>query len=181
MKSRTARIEGAQAGRNGSGRGKTGGSKSAEKRPRKSAEPEARWSARVTRESDAMDLEAGVFNLGSSRAIAASLKRSSEASRRRKADAFRSAMSMLNFYINRAGRNLSGARLDKLDGAKRELRRLFGKPEENRPVKKRPVTYRPVKNRAAKNRAAKSRSAGKRPASRARPGAGSLRGRRGAR
>ena len=65
MKSRTARIEGAQAGRNGSGRGKTGGSKSAEKRPRKSAEPEARWSARVTRESDAMDLEAGVFNLGS--------------------------------------------------------------------------------------------------------------------
>lgn len=121
---------------------------------------EGRWSARVTRESDALDLEPGVFKLGSSRAIAASLKRSSEASSRRKADAFRSAMSMLNFYINRAGRNLSGSRLTKLDGAKRELRRLFGKPEAGASARK------PGASRTA---------------SRARPAAKSSRGRRGAR
>jgi hypothetical protein len=78
--------------------------------------------------SDAMDLQAGVFKLRSATAVARSLKRSSEASHRRKATPFRSAMSMLNFEINRAGRNLSPARLRVLNQAKQELRKLFGRP-----------------------------------------------------
>ena len=86
-----------------------------------------RWSQRVTRESDALDLERGVFTRGSPRAIALSLKRSALASRRRKANPFRSALSMLTFYVNRAGRTLSAARRRKLDRAKQELRAVFGK------------------------------------------------------
>src|SRR5262245_34113786 len=86
-----------------------------------------RWSQRVTRESDALDLERGVFTRGSPRAIALSLKRSALASRRRKANPFRSALSMLTFYVNRAGRTLSAARRRKLDRAKGELRAVFGK------------------------------------------------------
>lgn len=86
-----------------------------------------RWSQRVTEKSDALDLEKGVFALDSPRRIALSLKRSAERSRRRKADPFRSAMSMLNFYINRAGRKLSKARRGRLETAKDELRRLYGK------------------------------------------------------
>lgn len=72
-----------------------------------------------------MDLEPGVFQKRTARAIALSLKRSAERSRRRKADPFRSAMSMLNFYINRAGRNLSAERRRVLEQAKDELRRAF--------------------------------------------------------
>jgi hypothetical protein len=86
-----------------------------------------RWSQRVTTESNALDLEVGVFSLGSPKAIAASLKRSAEASRRRKTDPFRSAMSMLNFYINRAGRNLPASRRRTLNKAKDELRAQFGR------------------------------------------------------
>jgi hypothetical protein len=86
-----------------------------------------RWSQRVTETSDAMDLEKGVFALDSPRRIALSLKRSAERSRRRKTDPFRSAMSMLNFYINRAGRSLSKPRRRRLDAAKDELRRLYGR------------------------------------------------------
>jgi hypothetical protein len=86
-----------------------------------------RWSARVTRESDALDLRKGVFTLSSPRRIAASLKRSAEHSRRRKADPYRSALSMLTFYINRAGRNLPAARRKKLQQAKTELRQQFGR------------------------------------------------------
>ena len=85
------------------------------------------WSARVTRESNALDLEAGVFTLRSPSAIARSLHRSALASRRRKGTALQSAMSMLNFYINRAGRNLPARRLRVLQAAKPELRKLFGK------------------------------------------------------
>lgn len=77
--------------------------------------------------SDAMDLESGVFKLKSAAAVARSLKRSVESSRRRKAPPFRSAMSMLNFEINRAGKNLSAARLRVLNQAKQELRKLFGR------------------------------------------------------
>lgn len=84
-----------------------------------------RWSARVTRESNALDLEPGVFALDDPKAIARSLKRSADRSTRRKANPFRSAMSMLIFYINRAGRNLSKARVRKLEAAKVELRALF--------------------------------------------------------
>ena len=85
-----------------------------------------KWSARVTRESDALDLRHNVFKLDSPR-IARSLKRSAEHSHRRKSDPYRSAMSMLTFYINRAGKNLSAARKKKLEAAKGELRKAFGK------------------------------------------------------
>jgi len=87
-----------------------------------------KWSQQVTERSDAMDLRSGVFKLKSARAIARSLKRSAEASTRRKAAPFRSAMSMLNFEINRAGRNLSRERLEVLNRAKDELRKAFGRP-----------------------------------------------------
>jgi len=83
-----------------------------------------RWSRRVTMESNALDLEPGVFSLDDPRAIARSLLRSAEQSKRRKATPFRSAMSMLVFYINRAGRNLSKVRRAKLEAAKDELRAL---------------------------------------------------------
>ncbi len=91
------------------------------------AEPDRRWSARVTRESRALDLEEGVFTWKDPRRIARSLKRSAEASRRRKAGPFRSAMSMLVFYVNRAGTNLDDERRRILERAKVELRILFGR------------------------------------------------------
>ena len=87
-----------------------------------------KWSAKVTETSDAMDLEEGVFESDSPRRIAASVKRSAERSHRRKSRPFRSAMSMLNFYINRAGRNLPTSRRKILEKAKGQLRRLFGRP-----------------------------------------------------
>jgi len=85
------------------------------------------WSQRVAETSNALDLEAGVFTLPDPRAIALSLKRSAEASDRRKAEPFRSAMSMLNFYVNRAGRTLAPERRARLEAAKDELRDLFGR------------------------------------------------------
>ena len=85
------------------------------------------WSGRVTRESDALDLQGGVFTWSSPKRIAASLKRSAEESHRRKADPYRSALSMLVFYINRAGKNLPAARRRTLEKAKTELRRQFGR------------------------------------------------------
>jgi hypothetical protein len=91
------------------------------------AKPARKWSAQVTKRSDAMDLEAGVFKKSSARAIALSLKKSAEASHRRKAAPFRSAMSMLNFEINRAGKGLSAARRRVLETAKVELRHAFGR------------------------------------------------------
>jgi hypothetical protein len=91
------------------------------------ARKNARWSQRVTRTSNALDLEAGVFTWNDPGRIARSLKRSAEASTRRKADPFRSAMSMLNFYINRAGRVLPSSRKRVLTRAKGELRKLFAK------------------------------------------------------
>jgi Protein of unknown function (DUF3175) len=86
-----------------------------------------RWSQDVTEHSDALTLDRGVFTWSDPKRIAASLKRSAEQSRRRKADPFRSALSMLTFYINRAGRNLPAARKRTLMRAKDELRRQFGK------------------------------------------------------
>jgi uncharacterized protein DUF3175 len=85
------------------------------------------WSARVTRESDALDLDRGVFTKRDPKRIAASLKRSAERSRRRKADPYRSALSMLTFYINRAGKNLPASRRKTLQRAKGELRKQFGR------------------------------------------------------
>ncbi|WP_116654492.1 DUF3175 domain-containing protein [Pelagibacterium sediminicola] len=86
-----------------------------------------KWSAGVTEGSDALDLEQDVFTLDDPREIAASLKRSAERSDRRKAEPFRSAMSMLTFYINRAGSNLPDKRKKVLEQAKNELRVLFGR------------------------------------------------------
>src|SRR4051812_49098151 len=89
--------------------------------------PPQRWSQRVTRESDALDLKHGVFKLTSAKKIAASLKRSAEHSSRRKTGAYRSALSMLTFYINRAGKNLPKTQRDRLQRAKLELKHQFGR------------------------------------------------------
>jgi len=88
---------------------------------------DGRWSARVTRESSALDLDPGVFTWKDPRRIARSLKRSADVSTRRKAAPFCSAMSMLNFYVNRAGRNLDADQRRVLERAKSELRRLYGR------------------------------------------------------
>jgi len=85
------------------------------------------WSDEVTEHSDALDLEQGVFTWKDPEKIAKSLKKSAEASTRRKANPFQSAMSMLNFYINRAGKNLSSQQKKVLEKAKQELRKQFGK------------------------------------------------------
>jgi hypothetical protein len=84
-----------------------------------------RWSRQVTETSDALDLDSGVFSREDPRSIARSLKRSADRSKRRKSDPFRSAMSMLTFYINRAGKNLSKTSRARLEAAKDELRDLY--------------------------------------------------------
>jgi hypothetical protein len=86
-----------------------------------------RWSQRVTKESDALDLKRGVFTLTDPKKIAASLKRSAERSSRRKTGAYRSALSMLTFYINRAGKTLPKTQRDRLQRAKAELKHQFGR------------------------------------------------------
>jgi hypothetical protein len=86
-----------------------------------------KWSAEVTEHSDALDLEKDVFKSNDPKKIARSLKRSAEQSQRRKTEPFRSAMSMLTFYINRAGDNLSATERNTLEEAKSELRGLFGR------------------------------------------------------
>jgi len=102
--------------------------KSTARRPRKATRKSARrWSARVTRTSDALTLDRGVFTWKDPRRIAGSLKRSAMRSRRRKADPYRSALSMLTFYLNRAGKNLPAARKRTLQRAKAELRKAFGR------------------------------------------------------
>jgi hypothetical protein len=90
-----------------------------------------KWSADVTEHSDALDLEEHVFEQHDPRKIAASLKRSAERSDRRKAEPFRSAMSMLTFYINRAGKNLPDKQKKVLEDAKDELRAAFGREKED--------------------------------------------------
>jgi hypothetical protein len=86
-----------------------------------------RWSQRVTDTSNALDLDQDIFKKASPRAIARSLKRSAERSGRRKSPPFRSAMSMLTFYINRAGKNLPATTKSRLLRAKEELRDLYGR------------------------------------------------------
>ncbi len=86
-----------------------------------------RWSARVLQESDALDLDTGVFTWSDPKRIATSLKRSAQRSKRRKADPYRSALSMLTVYINRGGKNLPQTRKRVLERAKTELRRQFGR------------------------------------------------------
>jgi hypothetical protein len=86
-----------------------------------------RWSKHVMETSNALDLDKGVFTWDDPRRIARSLKRSADRSQRRKSTPFRSAMSMLNFHINRAGKNLSKEQRERLEAAKDELRALYGK------------------------------------------------------
>src|SRR5205823_11928688 len=86
-----------------------------------------RWSKHVTQTSDALDLKGGVFKLRDPKKIATSLKRSAERSKRRKTNSYRSALSMLTFYINRAGKNLPASRREMLDRAKDQLKQQFGR------------------------------------------------------
>ena len=96
--------------------------------PKRPSTKSKRWSQRVTKESDALDLKRGVFTLTDPKKIAASLKRSAERSSRRKTGAYRSALSMLTFYINRAGKTLPKTQRDRLQRAKAELKHQFGRP-----------------------------------------------------
>ena len=101
----------------------------AKRRSKRSKRSGKRWSARVTRESNALTLKKGVFTQSSPHKIAVSLKRSADRSRRRKSTSYRSAMSMLTFFINRGGKGLSRDRKEKLEKAKDELRALYRKTE----------------------------------------------------
>lgn len=107
-------------------RRKTSARRSTARKSTKRAAPK-RWSQRVTKESDALDLKQGVFKQTSAKKIAASLKRSAEHSSRRKTGAYRSALSMLTFYINRAGKTLPKTQRSRLERAKVELKRAFGR------------------------------------------------------
>lgn len=98
----------------------------------RSKRAKSRWSQRVTEESAALMLEPGVFALRTPRQIALSLKRSADSSQWRKSGPFRSAMSMLTFYINRAGKGLCATRKNNLEEAKDELRALYGKDRKLR-------------------------------------------------
>lgn len=104
----------------------TSARRSTSRKSTKRATPK-RWSQRVTKESNALDLKRGVFTLTSPKRIAASLKRSAEHSARRKTGAYRSALSMLTFYINRAGKTLPKTQRERLEKAKVELKRAFGR------------------------------------------------------
>jgi hypothetical protein len=108
---------------------KAGVKKGAKKKAASKKSPR-KWSARVMRTSDALDLQPRVFESDDPKKIARSLKRSSEKSTRKKGTPFQSAMSMLNFYINRAGKNLSKKEKTPLEKAKNELRVLFGREPE---------------------------------------------------
>ena len=96
-------------------------------RSRQADKKQKYWSAEVAQKSDALDIEPGTFAKDDPKEVALALKRSAEESTRRKASPYRSAMSMLTFFINRAGRNLSDRRRRILERAKDELRRVFGK------------------------------------------------------
>lgn len=107
---------------------KSTSSKSSASRKKARPTPVNKWSGRVSKTSNALDLQPGIFRLKSPRSIALSLKRSADASRRRKSSPFQSAMSMLNFEINRGGRGLSKERREVLNRAKLELRNIYGRP-----------------------------------------------------
>ncbi|WP_333821489.1 DUF3175 domain-containing protein [Ohtaekwangia sp.] len=101
----------------------------ARKKTRSAKKPTRKWSARVMKTSNALDLQDRIFKSGNAEQIARSLKRSAERSKRRKGTPFQSAMSMLNFYINRAGKNLPARKKNILEKAKNKLRVLFGRAE----------------------------------------------------
>ena len=95
-----------------------------------------KWSADVTQNSNALDLKKGVFTSGSPRKVAHSLERSAGASRRKKGTAYQSAMSMLNFYINRAGKNLPASKKKILEKAKEILKEDYAREQQKAPAKK---------------------------------------------
>jgi len=108
---------------------KPGTKKSAARKATKKA-AQKKWSGKVTQTSNAMDLEKDIFKSKSPKKIAESVKHSAEKSKRKKAGPFQSAMSMINFYENRAGHNLGAVQKKVLDDSKNELRKLFGREEE---------------------------------------------------
>jgi Protein of unknown function (DUF3175) len=132
---RTTKATARKSTRNASGKTRSRrarsapGKKSSSKPSSKSSSKSSarRWSQRVTRESDALDLQPGVFKQTDPKKVAASLKRSAQRSSHRKAAPYRSALSMLTFYINRAGKTLPKAQRDRLQRAKIELKRQFGR------------------------------------------------------
>jgi hypothetical protein len=124
------------------------------------AAPQRRWSAKVMRTSNALDLEPGVFTRRSPRAIAQSLKRSAEHSKRRKSAPFRSAMSMLVFHLNRGGKGLPHAQREVLERAKVELRKLYGREPPKSAGNKRSGDKQ-AGNTSAGNKSAGNRGAGK--------------------
>ena len=140
-----------------------------------------RWSGKVTRESNALDLARDVFTWDSARRIATSLKKSAERSNRRKADPFRSAMSMLVFYINRAGKSLAAGRRAVLERAKEELRTQFGKRGSGKATARRKSQAKRAASMPATAARKKRAASGKRTAKAAhrvaprRPGAGAAR------
>jgi hypothetical protein len=127
VRSAWSKIMAAHSGKTASGKtARKTGSVARKSAAKRKASPK-RWSQRVTQESDALDLKRGVFTLRDPKRIAVSLKRSAEHSSRRKAGAYRSALSMLTFYVNRAGRTLPKTQRERLERAKVELKRQFGK------------------------------------------------------
>ena len=110
----------------------SGNAMPATKRSHRRTTRRKRWSQEVTRHSNALDLQSGVFSKRDPKSIARSLKRSAERSRRRKSDPYGSAMSMLTFYVNRAGKQLPAAKRARLQKAKDELRRLYHKPARSK-------------------------------------------------
>jgi len=109
---------------------KTATKKRTSKRSIKKASPAEKWSGKVTKYSNALDLEGEVFKKKDPKKIAESLKRSAEHSKRKESGPYQSAMSMLNFYINRAGKNLTRIEKQPLEKAKNELRKLFHKEKQ---------------------------------------------------
>jgi len=108
---------------------KTASKKRASKKPKEKTATNRKWSGNVTKHSNALDLEGDVFKKKDPKKIAVSLKRSAEHSKRKKSGPYQSAMSMLNFYINRAGKNLTKKEKQPLEKAKDELRKLFHRKE----------------------------------------------------
>jgi hypothetical protein len=117
----------ARTGAKKGGGKKKAATRSVGRRPAARRRAGRKWSREVTERSNALDLEGGVFKQNDPKKIAASLKRSAERSKRRKANPYRSALSMLIFYINRAGKGLPASRKRTLERAKGELRRQFGR------------------------------------------------------
>jgi uncharacterized protein DUF3175 len=111
------------------------------------------WSARVTQTSDSLDVPGGTFAKDDPKAIAHELERDAEKSTRRKSSPYRSAMSMLTFYINRAGKNLPAARKKILEDAKQVLREEFGPPKKAGTAKKKTARKKTARKKTARKRA----------------------------